>query len=70
VVEEAKMAGGGSAMFNDHYDDGWYVQARRLDDKGEYNPEGELIRFYQSGCFTNKAEEVELVGNMRRVFVR
>jgi hypothetical protein len=62
VVEKADMQGGGRAMFNDYYPDGWHVTARRLNDDRSYNPKGEIIQFYQSGCFTTNIGEVELVG--------
>lgn len=70
VVEEARMEGGGTAMFNDYYPDGWHVKARRLDSNRDYEPNGELIRFYQSGCFTTNIGDVELVEKMRMAFLK
>lgn len=71
VVENAQMQGGGTGHGpGDVFPDGWYVQARKLDETGSYNPNGELVQFYQSGCFTGLIPEVELVGKMKRIFVR
>jgi hypothetical protein len=69
VVEEAKMDGGGSTGYpGDFYPDGWHVTARRLSDDRKYNPDGELISFYQSGCFNCMVEEVEVIGRMKKSF--
>lgn len=70
VVEEARMEGGGTAMFNDYYPDGWHVKARRLGPNENYDSDGELIRFYQSGCFTTNIGDVELVEKMRMAFLK
>jgi hypothetical protein len=69
VVEETGMTGGGKAMFNDEYPDGWEITARRLKGSGAYDEKGELIRFYQSGCFNCMIKKVTVVGKMRRIFV-
>lgn len=68
VVESAVMCGGGYGHGpNDYYPDGWGVTARRLNDDGSYNPDGELISFYQGGCFnTTLKEPLEVVGKMKR----
>ena len=71
VVESAQMELGGTGHgLGDTFPDGWYVQARRLNEDGSYNSNGELIKFYQSGCSTCLIPEVELVGRMKRIFVR
>ena len=71
VVEKAQMQGGGTGHGpHDVFPDGWYVEARRLHDDCSYNSQGEVIRFYQSGCFTCFIPEVEIVGKMRMLFVR
>lgn len=49
---------------------GWNVNARRLHKTGTYNPYGEIIQFDQFGDSVYVVKEVELVGKMRRMFVR
>lgn len=72
VVETAKTQGGGNGHGpHDTYPDGWYIRARRLNEKGTYNPKGEVICFYMSGCFTCVVEprDVKIVGKMQMRFV-
>lgn len=71
VVESAKMDGGGGGQGGETYPDGWYVQARRLNEDGTYNPNGEAIRFYMTGGFTCFVEpaQVQIVGEMQMRFV-
>ncbi len=72
VVEEANMQGGGTGHGpGDIYPDGWHVQARRLNKDGSYNPKGEVICFYMSGCFTCMVEpkDLQVVGKMQMRFV-
>lgn len=73
VVEAANMQGGGSTGHGpgDVYPDGWHVRARRLDNNGTYDPNGEVIQFYMSGCFTCMVEpkDVQVVGKMQLRFV-
>ena len=66
VVESAKMQGGDTGR--DAYPDGWYVEARRLAEDDSYDPNGEIIQFYMSGCFTFMIEskDVEIVDHMTR----
>ncbi|MBT5023116.1 hypothetical protein HOK51_04380 [Candidatus Woesearchaeota archaeon] len=69
VVEKAHMGGGGTGHgLRDIFPDGWYVEARRLGGDGAYNPGGEVIKFYQSGCFNCMVREVEVVGKAKLVF--
>jgi hypothetical protein len=69
VVEWTGMDGGGTGHGpHDVYPDGWHVKARRLADDGSYDPRGEVIEFYQSGCFNCMVEEVSVVGRMRQSF--
>jgi len=73
VVEETKSKGGGIGHGpHDIYPNGWHVTARKLSKDGSYNPDGEVIKFYQSGAFSNKISEVEVVGKMEisKSFVR
>ena len=71
VVIRAVMEGGGTGHGpHDVYPDGWHIHARRLDSDGKYNPEGEEIRFYQSGAFTCMVPEVEVVRTMQMTFVQ
>jgi len=72
VVESANMQGGGTGHGpGDTYPDGWHVQARRLDENGTYDPNGEVICFYMSGCFTCMVDpiNVKVVGKMQMRFV-
>ena len=72
VVEEAGMQGGGSSGHGDgDYPDGWHVKARRLTEMGDYDPNGELICFYMSGCFdcVIALKDVRIVGRMRQIFI-
>jgi hypothetical protein len=66
VVVSTNMQGGGYGGHGpgDYYPDGLYVKARRLAADGSYDPEGELIAFYMSGCFRQMILEVELTGRM------
>ena len=71
VVERDETEGGGTGMGpHDVYPDGHHVTARRLNDDGTYNPDGETIQFYQSGCFTGMVEpdKITLVRKMERQF--
>jgi len=53
VVIEARLAGGGTGMGpHDRYEAGWQVTARRLNEAGTDDGLGEVVYFYQSGCFT------------------
>ncbi len=67
IVEEAKMAGGGTGHGpHDVYPDGWQITARQLFKNGNYNPKGAQILFYQSGAFNCMATDVPTVGKMQR----
>lgn len=73
VVEDARMGGGGTGHGpHDIYPDGWQVTVRRLK-RGKYDPKGDTIRFYQSGCFTAECmitpAEIDLTKKMKKVFV-
>lgn len=76
VAVRAEMEDGGVAMWSDEYPDGWHVVAQRLDwDPGgtcapEFDPAGEFIEFYQSGCFNCRVlpEDVKVIGHMDRVY--
>lgn len=50
IVIDTRFDGGGNAG-NDTYPDGHRVIAQRLSKEGAYDPDGETIDFYQSGCF-------------------
>lgn len=63
------MEGGGVAMFNDPYPDGWNIDAKRLSDK-RYDPKGKVIHFYQSGCFdTTVDKEIKVLRKMQMTFI-
>ena len=46
--------------------DGWRVRARRLAENGAYDPDGELIDFYETGSVMNKVfpEQIKTIGWM------
>jgi hypothetical protein len=57
------MQGGGG---RDDYPDGWHIRAKRLDEKGKFDPKGEEIVFYMTGSFIDMIppEEVSIVGHL------
>lgn len=67
VVIDGVMSGGGTAQGNDVYPDGWHVLARRLNNQGLFDPKGEVIAFYMTGCFIGMIppEEVQILGHMQ-----
>lgn len=70
VVEQAMSGGGGTGHGpNDVYPDGWQITARRLLPDGSYDSEGEVVQFYQTGCFSCMVEQPEVVGHMVKQFV-
>ena len=67
VVIEARLQGGGPDSYGGvPYPDGWYVTAQRLDPGRKWNPDGEVIGFYMTGCFLNMIppNKVRIVGEM------
>ena len=64
VVEEAKYDGGSTGR--DPYPDGWHVLARKLNKDDQYNPNGELIEFYQTGCFNCMVKNPKIIGKMKK----
>lgn len=66
VVEDARMTGGGSGM-GDHdiFPDGHHITARRLRPDGTYDPQAEVVHFYQSGSFNCMIVDPKIVGKMR-----
>ena len=57
---------GGSHGTRDDYPDGHRVYCKRLRFDGKYEPEGEAVNFYQSGCFSAMIEEIEPVSQMKK----
>jgi hypothetical protein len=71
VVEEAKLDGGGTGHGPyDIYPDGWHILARKLGKDETYDPKGQLIQFYQDGSFDCVISEIEVVGKMKRMFIK
>lgn len=69
VVTSAGMSGGGTGHGpHDVYPDGWGVRAKRLRPDGSYDPDGEQVFFYQSGCFTNVLDDARKVREMKMTF--
>lgn len=72
VVEKADLKSGGYGHgIHDAYPDGWCVRARRLKDNGTYNPTGEVIEFYTSGCFNNQLDpkDIKVIKKMKMGFI-
>jgi len=74
VVVDGRMEGGGSCgtpMGHDDYPDGWHIVAKRLNKDGKWNPNGEVIAFYMTGCFIDMIppEEVTVVRHMEMHYV-
>jgi hypothetical protein len=63
VVTSAKLTGG---SYTNRYPDGWKVAARRLSDDGSFDPDGEVVKFYQSGHFTAMNREVQPVRRLEK----
>lgn len=71
VVIEARAQGGGPDPYGGvPYPDGWHVVAKRLDEGRKWNPDGEEIEFYMTGCFLNMipARSVKIVGKLKMGF--
>lgn len=70
VVEYVALEGGGSGHGpHDVFPDGWHVLARRLKADGSYDPQGEVVDFYQTGCFVNVVDSPDFIRTMERTFV-
>jgi hypothetical protein len=70
VVEEACFVKGDAI-----YDSGdWSIQARRLNDDGTYNPDGELIAFsilsYDHSSYKINPGDIRIIGKMKRIFIQ
>ncbi len=57
---------GGSHGTHDDYPDGHRVFCKRLRFDGKYDPNGEAVNFYQSGCFTEMTEDMEPINQMKK----
>jgi hypothetical protein len=62
-VTNTALEGGGRAMFNDYYPDGWHVHAVRLINELPSTKKEDIIHFYQSGSFTAMNEEIKPIEN-------
>ena len=74
VVIHTNFGGGGTGMgLHDVFPDGWHVTARRLHSdglaSGRYNPEGQQVEFYQTGCFTAMNPNVKVIGKMKKTYL-
>jgi len=69
LVVKTEFTGGGVGMSPyDIYPDGHKVTVRRLA-KGDRSFEGgEILSFYQSGCFCNMIKELKVVGKMMQTW--
>jgi hypothetical protein len=77
VVLSAKYGGGGVAMFNDEYPDGWQVRYEVIEEKalrtmaGVHTVSDNIGTFYMSGCFNNiiSVDDIVIIGKMKPCFV-
>jgi len=70
VVVRAWSGGGGYGHGpGDYYPDGWEVRAKRLNDDGTFNEDGEEVGFSQCRHFTHYLEDFKVVGKMKATFV-
>jgi hypothetical protein len=68
IVVGTSFSGGGYGHgAGDYYPNGHHVEARQLKADGTYDPKGQKIEFYQSGCFICKIEKIKPVRKMRFV---
>jgi hypothetical protein len=68
VVEQAEWTGGCLDNTFSSFPDGWHIQARRLDEDGKYNPDGEAIEFFMTRGYRDyvAATDVQIVGKMKQ----
>lgn len=72
VVEVAEIRGGSTGHWSDEiYPDGWCIIARRLRKNGNYNPKGETVGFYMTGCFPCMVapRDVKIIGKKKMRFL-
>ena len=62
-VTNTELEGGGRAMFNDYYPDGWHVHAVRLINGAPSTKKEDIIHFYQSGSFTATITDIIPIKN-------
>jgi hypothetical protein len=62
-VTSTALEGGGRAMFNDYYPDGWHVYAVRLIDGVCSTKKEDIVHFYQSGSFTATIKDIIPIKN-------
>jgi hypothetical protein len=74
VVTRAVSQGGGPVSGGGGeevpYPDGWHITAKRLTKDGKFNPKGESIVFYMTGCFIDMIppEDIKIVGHLKPSF--
>ena len=62
-VTNTELEGGGRAMFNDYYPDGWHVHAVRLINGVPSTEKEDIVHFYQSGSFTATIRDIIPIKN-------
>lgn len=67
VVIKTAMEGGGD-NFDGPYPDGHCVYCKKLKN-GKYNPNGNIVKFYQSGCFTCMIKNITPTAKMEKPYV-
>lgn len=68
IVTKTNTQGGGYGHGNmDYYPNGWHITAVKLKD-GAYDPDGQVITFYQSGAFTAMNEDVPVLRTLKQNF--
>lgn len=72
LVQDARSQGGGTGHGpGDVYPDGHHIIATKLKAGNEYNPNGGLISFYQSGFFTAMIEpkDIQAEGKLQKTWI-
>ena len=72
LVQDARSQGGGTGHGpGDVYPDGHHIIATKLKSGNEYNPNGGLISFYQSGCFNAMIEpkDIQAEGKLQKTWI-
>lgn len=67
VVIKTAMEGGGM-NFDGPYPNGHCVYCQKLKN-GKYNPNGNIVKFYQSGCFTCVIKNITPTAKMEKSYV-
>lgn len=72
VVQDARMTENSKSKDINAYPDGYHIIATKLSDDKQYNPNGIIIEFYQSGPFNCviTPQKIQSQGKLVRKFVK